>query len=181
MRSREELVEAVRRGATVDYLFFWGHRPATNGAIGKSCLSQWFPTPFEKDGTRYPTAEHFMMVGKADLFGDAQARTRVLASADPGKAKAAGRSVRGFDNDAWERHRWDIVVEANVLKFGQNDAMRHFLLGTRNTVLVEASPVDAIWGIGLAADAPEAADPQQWRGLNLLGFALMEARKQLGR
>jgi ribA/ribD-fused uncharacterized protein len=70
-------------------------------------------------------------------------------------------------------------VAGNVAKFGQHDDLRAFLLGTGSRVLVEASPGDRIWGIGLTEADPRAADPRSWRGLNLLGFALMEARAQL--
>ena len=50
-----------------------------------------------------------------------------------------------------------------------------------DSVLVEASPYDAIWGIRLAASSPESHDPMKWRGQNLLGFALMEVRDELRR
>ncbi|MEU4646849.1 NADAR family protein [Nocardia fluminea] len=79
----------------------------------------------------------------------------------------------------WERARFGIVVAGSVAKFGQNDALRGYLVGTGARVLVEASPVDRIWGIGMAADDPGALDPGRWKGLNLLGFALMRAREEL--
>jgi ribA/ribD-fused uncharacterized protein len=46
-------------------------------------------------------------------------------------------------------------------------------------VLVEASPRDRIWGIGMSAGHRDASRPSRWRGLNLLGFALMNVRDQL--
>ncbi len=181
MKSRDELIAALQRGAQVKYLYFWGHRPSASGAVAKSCFSQWFAAPFEHEGRRYATAEHFMMARKAELFGDLECREKILQADDPGKAKALGRRVRGFDEQRWLDHRWQIVVAANHMKFGQNDELGAFLLATGNRVLVEASPVDSIWGIGLAADAPEASNPFVWRGLNLLGFALMEVRALLGK
>ncbi len=72
-------------------------------------------------------------------------------------------------------------MKGNVAKFSQSNTLREFLLGTGSAVLVEASPVDAIWGIGMAADDPRASDPRQWTGLNLLGFALMAVRDRLAR
>ena len=120
-----------------------------------------------------------MMARKADLFGDQDCLERILQTDDPSMAKALGRGVRGFDEQRWLDHRWEIVVAANHLKFGQNGKLQKFLLATGNKVLVEASPVDSIWGIGLSADAPQASDPVAWRGLNLLGFALMEVRHLL--
>ncbi|MBO8194027.1 NADAR family protein [Streptomyces oryzae] len=169
----------VRQGQRVKYLFFWGHRPPKGGGLGPGCLSQWWPARFTVDGVEYASAEHFMMAGKARLFGDAETERRVLAAPNPGAAKALGRQVRGFDEETWERERFGIVVRASVAKFGQDAELREFLLGTAGRVLVEASPLDRVWGIGLAADDERAADPERWRGLNLLGFALMEAREQL--
>ncbi|MCX4765346.1 NADAR family protein [Streptomyces sp. NBC_01275] len=173
------LVRAVQAGARIKYLHFWGHRPRPDGTVGASCLSQWWPSPFEVDGVAYATAEHWMMAHKARLFGDAEAEKRALAAGHPSQAKKAGRLVRGFDEETWERERFRIVVEGSVHKFASDPALRDFLLGTGERVLVEASPVDRVWGIGLAADDEAASHPDRWRGPNLLGFALMEARGRL--
>jgi ribA/ribD-fused uncharacterized protein len=177
--DRDALIQLVRSGVRPKLLFFWGHTPLPGGEIGKPCLSQWWPSPFEVDGVRYPTAEHFMMAEKAWLFGDEETRARVIAAAHPADAKKLGREVRGFDEARWEAARFDLVMRGNLAKFGQNAPLREFLLGTGERVLVEASPVDRIWGIGLAADDPAAEDPNRWRGLNLLGFALMAVRRSL--
>ncbi|MGW1728513.1 NADAR family protein [Streptomyces sp. NPDC002306] len=177
--SWEALVREVRAGARVKYLHFWGHRPSPDGRIGTSCLSQWWPAPFTVDDVVYATAEHWMMAGKARLFGDAEAERRALTAAHPSQAKNAGRLVRDFDETRWERERFRIVVEGSVHKFSADPALRDYLLGTGERVLVEASPVDRVWGIGLAAADEAAADPERWRGPNLLGFALMEARERL--
>ncbi|WP_431992540.1 NADAR family protein [Streptomyces albogriseolus] len=177
--SREALIEAVRAGERVKYLHFWGHRPLPDGRIGASCLSQWWPSPFTVDGVEYATAEHWMMAAKARLFGDAEGERRVLAAGHPSEAKKAGRLVRGFDEEIWRRERFGIVVTGSEHKFAAHGGLRSFLLGTGDRVLVEASPVDRVWGIGLTADDEAAADPARWRGPNLLGFALMEARRRL--
>ncbi|BFV59397.1 NADAR family protein [Kitasatospora sp. CMC57] len=178
-RTREELAALVAAGARPKYLMFWGHRPERDGSVGPGSLSQWWPSAFAVDGVRYPTAEHWMMAGKARLFGDEEALGRILAARTPAEAKNLGRLVRGFDDARWAAARFDLVVAGNLAKFGQDPALRSYLLGTANRVLVEASPLDRVWGIGLAADAEEALRPSAWRGLNLLGFALMEARRQL--
>ncbi|WP_406100035.1 NADAR family protein [Streptomyces sp. NBC_01013] len=167
------------RGGRAKYLLFWGHRPRPDGRIGASCLSQWWPSPFTVDGVTYASAEHWMMAGKARLFGDAEAAERAVAAQSPAEAKKVGRLVRDFDDSVWERERYGLVVTGSVHKFGQSPELGGFLLGTGDRVLVEASPLDRIWGIGLAADDPRAEDPAAWRGLNLLGFALMEARAAL--
>jgi ribA/ribD-fused uncharacterized protein len=91
-----------------------------------------------------------------------------------------GRSVVGFDEQLWQQHRYEIVLTGNIAKFAQNKELCTFLLNSKNRILVEASPVDSIWGIGLAADDPLAMNPAMWHGLNLLGFALMEVRSLLG-
>ncbi|CAL9610117.1 hypothetical protein SUDANB140_05621 [Streptomyces sp. enrichment culture] len=177
--SREALIGRVREGARITYLCFWGHRPLPDGRIGPGCLSQWWPSPFTVAGVAYATAEHWMMAGKARLFEDAEAERRVLAAAHPAEAKKAGRLVRGFDEAVWERERLGIVVAGSVHKFASDPALRRFLLDTGGRVLVEASPVDRVWGIGLSADDERARDPERWRGPNLLGFALMAARERL--
>lgn len=175
----EQLCRRIEAGEAFKYLCFWGHRPKRSVEVDKSCFSQWFEADFEIDGVTYSSAEHYMMAGKARLFADEAALARILAARTPAEAKAIGREILGFDDVAWNAVRLDIVTRANVAKFGQNPALREFLLGTGDRVLVEASPVDAIWGIGLAADHPDADNPTRWRGLNLLGFALMGARATL--
>lgn len=178
-RNLNELRQRLRAGEHFQYLFFWGHRPRKDGVASVSCFSQWFEAPFWHDGVTYPTAEHFMMAEKARLFGDEAALAAVLAAANPGAAKASGRTVKHFDETVWLAHRDEIVLNANRAKFAQNVALATFLLQTGQQVLVEASPVDAIWGIGLAADDERAGDPCRWPGLNLLGFALMQVRAEL--
>lgn len=173
------LCERISKGCVPRFLHFWGHRPGTTGRIDKACFSQWFPAQFVVDGTRYKTAEHYMMAEKARVFDDQAVRKLVLDAATPAEAKKLGRQVANFDEHVWARERFAIVVRASREKFAQNRVLRDFLVGTGDQVLVEASPVDAIWGIGLAADHPDAGRPENWPGLNLLGFALMEARSQL--
>ncbi len=161
------------------YVFFWKPDARPGAPVGAECLSQWWEGPFTVDGRTYRTAEHFMMCGKAQLFGDEHTARRVLAARTPGEAMALGRQVRGFDEDTWVANRLDVVVRGNLAKFGAHHDAREFLLTTGDRVLVEASPLDRIWGIGLAADDERAADPATWLGLNLLGDALMEVRARL--
>ncbi|MGK5685139.1 NADAR family protein [Actinoplanes sp. URMC 104] len=165
----------------VKYLFFWGHRPERDGSAGAGCLSQWWPCRFTVDGREFPSAEHYMMWRKAELFGDDAMAARILAAPHPQVAKTLGGRVSGFRQDVWDEHRYGIVVAGNLAKFGQDDELREYLLTTGDRVLVEASPLDRIWGIGLGRDDPAAGDPRRWRGTNLLGFALMDVREGLRR
>lgn len=162
----------------VDYLFFWGHQPSRDGSIIKTCMSQWWPAQFQEEGILYRTAEHYMMIHKAKLFGDEEILLKMLQKDSPKDVKDLGRQIRNFNPDTWNKHKFRIVRQGNYLKFSQNEELKDFLVQTGNKVLVEASPVDPVWGIGLTEDAPNARNPREWRGENLLGFALMEVRDQ---
>lgn len=178
IRTRAQLLDYVNRGNEVEYVLFWG--PQERGStISKSCLSQWYASAFEEGGIKFPTAEHYMMYQKAKLFGDHKACEKVLHASKPMEAKAIGHAVNGFKRELWEDKRFEIVVNGNLAKFSQNRELCKFLIDSGNRVLVEASPHDRIWGIGLAQEDPASADPNTWQGLNLLGFALMEVRDQL--
>jgi len=178
-RSVKELIEICAQGAEPKFVFFWGDKPPRNDVVTKHCFSQWYAAGFTVDGIEYKTAEHFMMASKAKLFNDTTAYNKALAATTPRKAKAIGREVKNFDEKTWVSKRFEIVVQASYEKFKQNPKLCEFLLGTEKRVLVEASPKDKIWGIGLAEADKRAMLPEQWQGLNLLGFALMEARNLL--
>ncbi|MEU4419353.1 NADAR family protein [Actinoplanes sp. NPDC024001] len=163
------------------FLYFWKHSEEPGARVDAGCLSQWLPAEFTVDGVTFRSAEHYMMWRKARLFGDETTAARILAAGHPGEAKRLGGRAAGFDEEIWKRERFAIVVEGSLAKFGQHPQLRDYLLTTGNRVLVEASPLDRIWGIGLTATDPRAAEPAAWRGLNLLGFALMKARAELSR
>jgi ribA/ribD-fused uncharacterized protein len=178
--TREELEVAVQRGESFDFLYFWGHTPKRDGP-GKWVFSQWWEGhPFEVDGERYLTAEHFMMAEKARVMGDLETRAAVLAAKTPGEAKKLGRRVTPWDEEKWTAARFDVVVRGNEAKFGQHEALMGYLRSTTGKVLVEASPHDRIWGIGLRETDAAARDPRSWAGLNLLGFALGVVRDRRG-
>lgn len=172
----EDLQARFSAGEQFRFLYFWGHRSKTDGSVGKACLSQWRPAVFKIDGVSYATAEHYMMAEKARLFGDQEMLAKILDSPEPKSAKALGRKVRGFDPAVWEQHRFSIVARGSRAKFEQNPRLKEFLDGTKGQILVEASPYDKIWGIGLKEQQVECQDPSQWKGLNLLGFALTAVR-----
>jgi ribA/ribD-fused uncharacterized protein len=179
VHSVAELTVVHARGERMKFLFFWGHQTQPDGQIGPGCLSQWWPAPFTVDGHVFATAEHYVTWRKATLFGDHAAALKILDAPHPHAAKALGARVTGFDQQMWDEHRVPIVVAGNLAKFRQHPALSAFLVTTGRRVLVEASPVDRIWGIGLTRDDPAATDPRRWRGLNLLGFTLMQVRDTL--
>jgi len=162
-----------------DYLFFWGHTQKSASVIDKSCFSQWFPSAFAVEGITYPTAEHWMMAKKALLFEDKENCELILQTAEPAAVKKIGRSVKNFDSIIWETKAYELVVEGNLHKFSQHKNLKEYLIQTGDKIIAEASPVDFTWGIGLSKGNPAVYNPLQWKGTNLLGFALMEVRDQL--
>ena len=174
-----DLLAAQARREPLHYLPFWGHTPKRKDHIDKAVLSQWYPAAFTVDGVHYPTAEHYMMAQKARLFNDEAAYREILANPSPRAVKDLGRQIPDFDEDRWQAAREGIVYDGNLAKFSQNPELKAFLLATGDKVLVGASPVDRIWGIGMTGDDPYHDDPSQWHGSNLLGFILMRVRSAL--
>ena len=179
--SLDWLKEELEKGLQPDYLFFWGHTQKKDSIIDKSCFSQWFVSPFSVNGTLYPTAEHWMMVKKAELFNDDKILKEILEAGKPAVAKELGRKISNFNAEKWNVFSYTIIVEGNKNKFSQHGALKTFLQNTGNKVLVEASPTDTIWGIGLSQNDADAMNPFKWKGTNLLGFALMEVRDELNK
>ncbi|GAO44613.1 NADAR family protein [Flavihumibacter petaseus] len=173
------LINARANGEAVSFFFFWGHTAKANEKAGKACFSQWFESPFMVDGIIYKTAEHWMMAQKALLFNDQAAFDKIIQCETPAEAKALGRTVQHYDDAVWNEKKFALVKAGNLHKFRQHAEMAAFLLSTGNKVIGEASPVDAIWGIGLSENSRKIYDPSQWRGENLPGFALMEVRDYL--
>ena len=163
-------------GCRPDFLFFWGRKRGDSREVGPFAFSQWHKSPFEVGGVVYHTAEHWMMAEKARLFEDPKAEAKILKYLQPRDAQNMGREIRNFNQEVWDAHKFEIVRQGSIHKFEQNDLLRGYLLGTGDRVLVESSPVDEVWGIGLKDSDPKARDPLTWKGTNLLGFALTEAR-----
>ena len=151
-----------------DYTFFLtGH------------LSHWNRAYFTVDGQAYCNAEQYMMLAKAQLFGDEQIAEKIAGTTDPAEHKRLGRAVRGFDPEVWERHKVSIVYEGNKAKYEQNEGLRRRLFDTAGTLLVEVNPHDIVWGIGLSEKDKDRFHRSKWRGENLLGRILTLIRDQM--
>lgn len=173
--SIDWLINQYENGVPLKYVFFWGHT-SRKKEVNKSCFSQWHESSFVVNDTKYLTSEHWMMAQKALLFDDMNMYQKIIAATSPGEAKELGRNVIGFNDDLWRLERYSIVKLGNIHKFNQNRQLGEYLLNTQNRILVEASPVDSIWGIGMANDDKDVENIYSWNGENLLGFVLMEVR-----
>lgn len=157
---------------TSTHVYFW------NGIF-----SQWFIRQFSDLGTdtRYNCAEQYMMRQKALMFNDKQIAHEIMTSRTARAQKAWGRKVRNYDDAIWSKERYQVVVNANMAKFLQHQDLKESLLETGNKTIVEASPYDKIWGVGLHFEDDRILDEKNWDGENLLGKALMEVRDHLNK
>ena len=171
----EAIKEVISKDPEVKFVYFWGEKPGKNG-VTETCLSQWYDVAFEVDGVKYHTAEQYMMAQKALLFKDEEVFGEIMAATNPRDYKKLGRKIKNFDPKAWDEKKYEIVVNGNKAKFGQNPELKEYLLSTGTAILAEASPYDKIWGIGLYPSNAAKGTVEDWRGQNLLGFALMEVR-----
>lgn len=168
MHEAKMMAKAIEEKNKPKYTFFWS-----------GPFSQWHPSNFEIDGVNFVTAEQFMMYKKALLFHDYKTCAKIMNTSDPREQKAYGREVKNFNNEKWEKYAKEFVYEGNFAKFSQNEDLCEQLIKTDGTILVEASPYDKIWGIGLAADNPKAQNKETWEGKNWLGEVLTDVRKEI--
>jgi ribA/ribD-fused uncharacterized protein len=145
----------------------------------QDCMSNFYPANFNLNGINFTCTEQHMMYSKAKLFGDEQIANQILATNIPGKIKGLGRKVTNFDETKWQQNREIILFEGNLAKFTQNIEIKNQLLSTNPKTLVEASPTDKIYGVGLSIDDSRIDDPNNWKGLNLLGEILMRVREHI--
>lgn len=143
--------------------------------------SQWYYCPFYVGRLYFRTAEHYMMYEKAILFDDQEIAEKMIQTEEPRQVKRMGKLVKNFNQAIWDKEKFDIVLRGNWYKFSSDTFLREELLSTKNTVLVEASPTDIVWGIGRGTTYPFLRDFDTWRGENLLGFAIMLVREELAR
>jgi len=172
--NRNKTIDEYNGNKKIEFVFFW--KPQ-NGIIDESCLSQWYLSKINVD--TYCCAEQYMMAEKARLFEDNEILNAIMESQNPKDIKVLGKQVRRFEQTLWDKAKYSIVLNGNYYKFSQNKDMREYLLSTGSKTLVEASPLDTVWGIGCGRDDEKAHNPNTWRGSNLLGFALMEVRAEI--
>jgi ribA/ribD-fused uncharacterized protein len=153
---------------TEKYVLFWS-----------GIYSQWYAAPMTINGTKYNTCEQYMMYQKALLFEDEEVANAIMRETNPRNQKALGRKIRNFDDQKWKQNCMRIVYEANLAKFTQNPELRAALLSTGDKILVEASPKDFIWGIGMHYDDEGVENPANWKGTNLLGQALTLVKHEI--
>jgi len=177
--TKNWLITEIQKGDRKEFILFWGHRPQKNGKIGKSCFSQWFESSFTVNNIKYKTAEHWMMAEKARIFNDLKILPEILSAETPEIVKSLGRKIKNFDEKTWDNCKYECIKKGNFHKFSQNSDLKEYLISTGDKIIVEASPYDNIWGIGLSKEDPNALIPENWKGENLLGFALMEVRDEL--
>jgi ribA/ribD-fused uncharacterized protein len=151
-----------------EYVFFWG-----------GPFSQWKKADMVIDGVTYNCCEQFMMAEKARFFEDEAHHIAIMSTNSPRIQKKIGRAVVGFDAEEWNEVCRDIVYKANYAKFTQNEDLKEELLATGDKTIVEASPYDTIWGIGMAKDDPDIEDESKWKGTNWLGEAIMDVREDI--
>lgn len=171
--SSRELGDIVE---TENMVLFWSGWP-----------SQWFKVKFKayshvsKDEPYllYCCNEQFMMAEKARLFGDRDTLKKILNSDSPSEHKNLGRQVNSFSTETWNKICKSVVVAGNLARFNYDQRSQELLLATGNKCLVEASPKDKIWGIGLAPNDERALDRKNWQGTNWLGESLMQVRQQI--
>jgi len=153
---------------TNKHVFFW------NGIY-----SQWYLADMVIDGITFNSCEQYMMYRKALLFNDKDTAEEILLEENPREQKKWGRKIKNFDKAIWEQNCLSIVYKGNLAKFTQNQKLQEELLNTEDRFLVEASPLDSIWGIGMAEHDEGVDNPLNWKGLNLLGQALTLVKNQL--
>lgn len=151
-----------------NYILFWrGH------------FSNWYPAKFNLDGRQFNCSEQYMMYMKAVTFKNIEIAEKIMKTTDPKAQKALGKQISNFSEETWDKVKEQIVYYGCLAKYLQNSDLTKDILNTDNKILVEASPYDSIWGIGMAENDPLVTDETKWKGQNLLGKVLMRVREAL--
>lgn len=148
---------------------FWN----TSGEFG--CFSNWKKSIFKVGEIEFYNMEQFIMYQKALLFGDVEVAEKILKEKNPKEIKKFGREVKNFNAEIWSRNLFHLCSVGMVEKFNQNPDMKNILISTGNKTIVEASPYDKIWGIGMSETDEDILNMSKW-GENILGKMLCYTR-----
>lgn len=154
-------------------ILFW--KPAS----ANGWLSNWSKHPIQENGVYFKTVEHYIMYRKALLMKDSASATKILDTDMPYRVRQLGRKIVPYDEKTWASNREAIIFDAILLKVEAYPSLKVALVTSGNKTIVEASPYDKIWGVGLAASDPRILLPEYWEGTNLLGEAWMKVRAHL--
>lgn len=153
-----------------------------DGAIGffgmHSPLSNFHPSRMEIQGRSYSCVEQYFQYKKCELAGKQDIAQKILLAKHPSQCKRFGDMIHLPSHINWRETSENIMLEACLVKFSQNNDCRQFLLSTADNLLFEAS-TDKIWGTGLSLRHASAAREDAWTGANSLGRILMRVRNSL--
>lgn len=164
---KHETMKKLDKKINNNHVFFWG-----------GVFSNFYPAEFTVDETKFYTSEQYFMWGKAVAMNDMESAQKILAEKNPGKCKALGRQVKPYNESLWDNIRESVMYTAIYHKFNQNENLKKELLATGDKIIVEASPTDKIWGIGIGEEDAPYIPEEDWPGQNLLGKALMKLREE---
>lgn len=147
--------------------------------FGQNCpLSNFYEAPFYADGFKYRHVEQFLFCKKAEFARDDASKQKILTANTPAECKKIGKHIKVVQKD-WYPEEILVMKKGLREKFMQNAALKEFLIATGEKTLLEASPKDKFWGIGMGLKGVATSDRVVWSGKNRLGEMLMDLRNQL--
>ena len=163
--TKEDLMREVN--VTDKYVAFWG-----------SVFSNFYPCKIYHHGYDFTSSEQLFMYYKAMFFGDDETVKKIIKAKTPKEAKALGRQVKDYNDEAWSEVRELMMKDVVTKKFEQNPELQKFLLDPdfEGKHFVEGNPYDKIWSVGLRFDDEKISNEKNWEGMNLLGKVLDNVR-----
>ena len=130
-------------------------------------LSNFYPSPIEYEGIKYPTVEAAFQAAKTP---DLHMKMTIATAEHPGKAKRMGRKV--ILREDWEEIKDQVMEDCLRLKFS-DPILREKLLATGDEELEEGNWWhDNYWGSCYCSRCGDV-------GKNKLGYLLMKIRKEI--
>ena len=152
---------------------FWIHKDPYNFTIPEWCGT------FKNKKVQITFAEKAIMLCKASLMDNKEAFYKILDCKTPFGCKKLGRSIKPFNEKLWIDNVMNIAKEIVFAKFNSNIELKQKLIDTGDKIIAEAAEHDMLWGIGMSCQNMNNQFPNRWNGSNILGWALMEVRKNL--